>query len=461
MPQTISVIILAAGKGTRMKSSLPKVLHKIAGREMLNLVIDTAKTINPINITVVISGEMQKFAGTIQSHHPKTNLTFCVQDQQLGTAHAVDAGIKSLTNSSSEIVAEMGAEMGDVVLVLYGDTPLIAAETLKKMIDNLTKKQNSVCVLGFDCYDKNKYGRLVIESDQLIKIVEFKDASNQEQAITLCNSGVIAVSGPNIKKLLATIDNKNASGEFYLTDIIGAAKKSGLNCGFINTDESEVMGVNSRAELAKAEKIKQKNIRHYLMESGVTMLNPKSVYFSFDTKIANDVIIHPNVFFGCGVEIAAHVEIKSFSHIEGAKIDSGSVVGPFARIRPETSIGKDTRIGNFVEIKKSTIKDGAKINHLSYIGDAEIGSEANIGAGTITCNYDGYKKSQTKIGKKVFVGSNTALIAPVSVGDGAVIGAGSIITRNVDKDDLAFSRSEQKNIKHGGKIYHQKRYDKK
>jgi bifunctional UDP-N-acetylglucosamine pyrophosphorylase/glucosamine-1-phosphate N-acetyltransferase len=446
---SLSIIILAAGKGTRMKSSLPKVLHKIASREMLNLVIDTAKQIKPNNISVVISKEMEKFTSEILKKHPKTDLTFAIQEQQLGTANAVEAGLKDLSQSLKKV--------SDVVLVLYGDTPLIKAQTLKTMVADITKQQNAVCVLGFHCYEDNKYGHLVIDKNQLIRIVEFKDANAEEKAITLCNSGVIAVKGSQIKNLLAKINNKNASSEFYLTDIVGVAKKQGLSCGFIHTDENEVMGVNSRVELAKAEKIKQKEIRQHLMESGVTMPNPKSVYFSFDTQISNDVIIHPNVVFGVGVEIASNVEIKSFSHIEGAKIASGAVIGPFARIRPETVIGEDARIGNFVEVKKSVIKKGAKVNHLSYVGDAEIGEEANVGAGTITCNYDGYKKSKTKIGKKVFIGSNTALVAPVNIGDGAVIGAGSVICEDVKKDDLAITRSKQENIKNGGKNYHQKR----
>jgi len=446
---SISVIILAAGKGTRMKSSLPKVLHKIANREMLNLVIDTAQQINPDNIAIVISQEMEKFTSDIAKQHPKTDLIFAIQDKQLGTANAVEAGLKSLK------------KIGNVVLVLYGDTPLIKASTLRMMIENISKQENTqknvICVLGFNCNEENKYGRLVADQNRLDRIVEFKDASPQEKKITLCNSGVLAIDGSKISKLLSTINNQNASGEYYLTDIVGSATKQNLSCGFIPTDKKEVMGVNSREELAKAEKIKQKEIRQNFMEAGVTMPNPKSVYFSFDTQIANDVIIHPNVVFGTRVEIATNVEIKSFSHIEGAKISSGAIVGPFARIRPETTIGEDARIGNFVEIKKSTIKKGAKINHLSYVGDAEIGEESNVGAGTITCNYDGYKKFKTKIGKKVFIGSNTALIAPVNIDDGAVIGAGSVICEDVKKNDLTICRSKQKNIKNGGKNYHQKR----
>jgi len=446
---SLSIIILAAGKGTRMKSSTPKVLHKIANREMLNLVIDTAKHLKPQNIAVVISKEMEKFTAEISQEHPKNSLTFAIQDQQIGTANAVGAGLKSLSQSSKKI--------GDVVLVLYGDTPLIKATTLIKMVDDLLRQQNAVCVLGFHCYQANKYGHLVIDKNQLVKIVEFKDATAEEKLITLCNSGVIAINGSQIINLLSKIDNKNSSGEYYLTDIVAVAKKQNLSCGFINVDEREVMGVNSRLELAVAEKIKQKEIREHLMADGLTLPNPKLVYFSFDTKIGNDVIIHPNVVFGTKVEIASNVEIKSFSHIEGAKIKSGSVIGPFARIRPETVIEEDVRIGNFVEVKKSLIKKGAKINHLSYIGDSEIGQETNIGAGTITCNYDGYKKFQTKIGKKVFIGSNTALVAPLNIGDGVVIGAGSIVVKDVMQNDLAITRAQQENIKNGGKNYHQKR----
>lgn len=438
-----SIIILGAGKGTRMKSTLPKVLHKIAGREMINLVLDTAIKLNPDNICVVISEEMQQFSSQLQKQYHKTNLTFALQSERLGTAHAVEVGLKNLS------------KIADKVLVLYADTPLLKEKTLQEMLAKMDR--NSVCVLGFNCHTDNKYGRLVVEKNSLKKIVEFKDANAKEKKITLCNSGVVAIDGKKIKNLLSKIDNKNASGEYYLTDIVGIAKNAKLNCGFLEVCENEVMGVNSRIELAKAEEIKQKEIRNQFMEDGVTMFNPKSIYFSYDTKIKNDVIIHPNVVFGTGVEIESDVEIKSFCHIEGAKIASGVVVGPFARIRPETILEEDSRIGNFVEVKKSVIKKGAKINHLSYIGDAQIGEESNIGAGTITCNYDGYKKSQTKIGKKVFVGSNTALVAPVEVGEGAVIGAGSVIVNNVKKDDLAISRSKQENIKNGGKIYHSKK----
>ena len=446
----LSIVILAAGKGTRMKSALPKVLHKIAGREMVNLTIDTAKVLKPNNISVVISEDIADFADRIIAEHPTSKINFALQKERLGTAHAVKVGINPLP------------KIGKTVLILYADTPLLKVETLQEMVTKIQNKNSSVCVLGFDCADEsNKYGRLVVNKNHLDKIVEYKDANQKERKIKLCNSGVIAVAGDSLKSLLDKVNNKNASGEYYLTDIIGLAKKAKLKCGYIKASESEVMGVNSRNDLAAAEAIKQNILRSRLMEKGVTMFDPASVYLSFDTEIANDVIIHPHVVFGCGVKISSDVEIKSFCHLEGSEIKSGAVVGPFARIRPGTFVDADAKIGNFVEIKKSNIAKGAKINHLSYIGDSEVGAGANIGAGTITCNYDGYNKFKTKIGKGAFIGSNTALIAPVIIGDNAVIGAGSVISKDVADNDLAVSRAKQIEIKDGGAKYHKYKSDKK
>ncbi len=442
MFNNLSIIILAAGKGTRMKSDLPKVMHKVAGREMLNLVIDEAKSLNPQNITIVVSEEMKNFEEKILAAHPETKITFTLQKERKGTAHAVQSGIENIKN------------LGEKLLILYGDTPLTSRITLKKMAEKL--ENFSLCILGFEEESENAYGRLVVDSNgHLERIVEFKDANEEERKIALCNSGVVAVDGKQIKKLLDQVKNENAASEFYLTDIVGIAGEMGLKRTFIKTEISEVLGVNSRFELAKVEEIKQNQIRRKMLDLGVTMPDPSSVHFAFDTEIANDVVIHPNVVFGAKVKIAKDVEIKSFSHIEGAEISSGAVVGPFARIRPDTKIEENARIGNFVEIKKSQIKRGAKVNHLSYIGDSEIGEESNIGAGTITCNYDGYSKFKTKIGKKVFVGSNTALVAPVEIGDGAVIGAGSVITKSVEADDLAVARGKQVAISQGGKKFHQ------
>lgn len=442
MTNDLSILILAAGKGTRMKSDLPKVMHKVANREMLNLVIDETKILKPKNITIVISDEMEDVAKKISADHPESKINFAIQRERKGTAHAVSSGLEALD------------DLGDQLLILYGDTPLTSHLTMKKMTDKLS--DFSLCVLGFEDKSQNAYGRLVVdEQENLEKIVEFKDANQEERAITLCNSGVIAVDGTQAKNLLDQVTDNNAAGEFYLTDIVAIAGNSGLKRTFIQTDFEEVLGVNSRVELAKAGEIKQNKIRKKMMDSGVTLLDPKSVYFSYDTEISNDVVIHPNVVFGPGVKISKDVEIKSFSHIEGAKIASGAVVGPFARLRPGTEISEDVRIGNFVEVKKSHLKKGAKINHLSYIGDSEIGSKANIGAGTITCNYDGYSKFKTKVGDRVFVGSNSSLVAPVEISDDSIVAAGSVITENIEKDALAFGRSRQTNIAEGGKKFHE------
>ncbi len=439
MTSNLSILILAAGKGTRMKSDLPKVMHKVANREMLNLVIDEAKTLNPKNITIVVSEEMQNFQAKIIAAHPQIKISFTLQKERKGTAHAVSTGLENL-------------DLGDKLLILYGDTPLTSRVTLQKMVEKL--EQFSLCILGFEEYGENAYGRLVVDLEgHLERIVEFKDATEEEKRISLCNSGVVAVDGKQIKKLLAQVKNENAPQEFYLTDIVGIAGEMGLKRTFLKTTIEEVLGVNSRRELAKVEEIKQNQIRRKMLDDGVTMPDPTSVYFSFDTKIANDVVVAPQVFFGPKVVIHKNVEIKSFCHIEGAEISSGAVVGPFARIRPETKIDENVRIGNFVEVKKSHLKKGAKVNHLSYIGDAEIGEESNIGAGTITCNYDGFNKSKTKIGKNVFVGSNSALVAPVEIADGALIGAGSVITKNVEQDDLAVARAKQIALPKGGKKF--------
>jgi bifunctional UDP-N-acetylglucosamine pyrophosphorylase/glucosamine-1-phosphate N-acetyltransferase len=442
----LSVIILAAGKGTRMKSSIPKSMHKIAGRQMTNLVIDTARQLNPLNICLVISENMADFTDKIKEQYDDLDIDFTFQKERLGTGDAVKIAINSLK------------QIGKKVLILYADTPLLTLETLQKMVDDLAvARNNTVCVLGFNCLSDNKYGRLVVEEGGLQKIVEFKDASAKERDIILCNSGVVAVDGDKVKALLSLITNNNASAEYYLTDIIAIAKNQGLECGFIKVSEEEVMGINSRIDLAKAEKIKQNQLREKFMAAGVTLLDPNSVYFAFDTVIANDVTIHPQVFFGSEVEIESNVQIRSFSHIQGAKIKSEVIIGPFARIRPGSIINQKAQIGNFVEVKKSNIKQGAKINHLSYIGDSQIGKDSNIGAGTITCNYDGYQKFKTTIGENVFIGSNSSLIAPVTIGNNAVIGAGSVISKDVKDEDLAVCRTKQVNLDQGGKSYHQRK----
>jgi bifunctional UDP-N-acetylglucosamine pyrophosphorylase/glucosamine-1-phosphate N-acetyltransferase len=449
MGQALSIIILCAGKGTRMKSSLPKVMHKIAGRRMIDMVIDEAIKLDPMNITLVISQDILAHRQEIiDNHKSKIKLDFVVQENRLGTGNAVDCGLKYLKNSSQEI--------GKKVLILYGDTPLISCNTLKKMLDKLV--DSSLCVLAFEDEEENSYGRLIIDdTNHLQQIVEFKDANPDQRKIGLCNSGVVGVDGRYIEQLISQVKNDNSAKEFYLTDIVSIASDHGLKRSFIKTNSYEVLGVNSRSELAEIEKIKQKQLRKKMLENGVTLIAPKTVFFNFDTEIASDVVIQPNVIFGEGVKIESNVEIKSFCNIEGAFIKSNTSIGPFARIRSGTVIEENSKVGNFVEIKKSQIKKGTKINHLSYVGDAEIGENSNLGAGTITCNYDGYNKFKTVIGENVFIGSNTALIAPINIGDNAVIGAGSVITKNVNADDLAISRAKQQNLENGGKNFHHKK----
>lgn len=435
-------IILGAGKGTRMKSSLPKVMHKVAGREMINMVIDEVDKLEASNVSVVVSDEMDQYQKIIKNSHKNLDINFVIQKQRNGTGHAVATALENIE------------DLGENVVILYGDTPLISKLTIKKMLDSL--KDHDLCVLGFDEFDENKYGRLVVDDrNNLLRIVEFSDANKQERNISLCNSGVMAVKSHLIHDLISKIDNNNAAGEYYLTDIVGFCDKK----TFIKIDKQEVLGVNSRVELSNVEEIKQNDLRKKHMQNGVTLLDPKTIYFSYDSQIANDCVIHPNVFFGKNVKIKSNCEIKSFSHIEGADIEENCIIGPFARIRPDTSLDKNVKIGNFVEVKKSKLDQDVKINHLTYIGDSEIGKNTNIGAGVITCNYDGYNKSKTQIGQNVFVGSNSAFIAPVTVGDGSVIGAGSIITKEVSQNELAVSRAKQVNIKDGGINYHNKKND--
>ncbi|MDB2550259.1 bifunctional UDP-N-acetylglucosamine diphosphorylase/glucosamine-1-phosphate N-acetyltransferase GlmU [Rickettsiales bacterium] len=434
MNQTISIIILGAGKGTRMKSKISKVLHKIANLSMIEHVILGSKKLNPDEINIVISKEMgEKVKNDLKRKY--NNLHFTIQEDRLGTGHAVKM---AMANSKTK---------SDIYLILYGDTPFIAEKTLINIIEN--SKQNDVSILAFEAENPASYGRLVTKGVALEKIVEFKDATSEEKQINLCNSGVVAINGAKINNLLDRIDNKNASSEFYLTDIVAIAKDDNLKCSFIKCAEDEVLGVNSKIQLAQAEKIFQNKKRYKMMEEGVTLIDPDSVHFSYDTKIANDVIIHPNVVFGPNVIIESDCEVKSFSHIEGAKIAKNAIIGPFARIRPGTNLDENVKIGNFVEIKKSNIAQGVKINHLSYIGDANIDQNSNIGAGTITCNYDGYNKFTTNIGKDVFIGSNSSLIAPINIANNAMVGAGSVITKDVKDGDLAVCRSKQVAIDQG------------
>lgn len=426
-----AAIILAAGKGTRMCSNMPKVMHKIAGKALIAHVLSTAIEIGLDPISVVISPEQTSVQNHVRNLLPDTRIAY--QSQQLGTAHAVRAAQESLKDFLGHLV------------ILYGDTPLIKPATIQALIDALSHDaKTAVAVLGFEPDDPKHYGRLILnDARELVAITEYKDATEQERAIRLCNSGVMVLRGTSAWQLLAEIDNHNEKNEYYLTDIVKIARQNGFNAKVVMADADEVLGINSRYELAHAESVMQNRLRHQAMEKGVTLIAPETVFFCADTDIGRDVIIEPHVIFGPAVAIADEVVIRSFSHIEGAVIQSGAQVGPFARIRPHTVLGENTRVGNFVEIKKSTIEAGAKISHLSYIGDALVGEHANIGAGTITCNYDGYNKYKTTIGAGAFIGSNSALVAPVAIGAGAIVAAGSVITENVDANALALSRTQQ------------------
>lgn len=444
----LSIIILSAGKGSRMKSSLPKVMHQIAGRSMLDRVIDQAIKLNPRDISLVISNELEKYQQQIIDNHPFFNFNFIIQEQRLGTAHAVSCALNFYKESSFKLSSK--------VLILYGDTPLISAETLAKML--LAIDQNKICILAFENDQLNSYGKLIIDQHGNLKsIVETKDATDQQKAIKLCNSGVMAINSEALLQLIDQVKNDNLAKEFYLTDLIKIAQNHHYKTTYIKTSNQEVLGVNSLEELAIIEEITQDQLRKNFMADGVKLIAPSTIFFNYDTKIENNVVIHPNVIFASGVSIESEVEIKSFCHIEGAKIKSKSVIGPFARIRKNTTINQDVRIGNFVEVKNSIIDDHAKINHLSYVGDSQVGNHVNIGAGVITCNYDGYNKFKTVIGDGSFIGSNTALIAPVEIGKSAVIGAGSVITKNVASDELSIARSKQQNIADGAKKFHQQK----
>jgi len=428
-----AAVILAAGHGTRMRSALPKVMHPIGGKAMIAHVISAAGALGPAKTIVVIGDhapEVGDFARSIDG-----SIGVAVQAPPQGTAHAVMQAMPQLE------------DFHGAAIVLYADTPLVTPQTLKRLVSEIAAGA-AVSVLGFTPQDPGAYGRLKRDdAGALAAIVEAKDASAEELAITLCNSGVMAIDSAFLKARLNDIGNNNARGEYYLTDLVALARTDGKPCAVIKADEDEVLGVNSRVELAVAEQIFQNRMRHSAMEAGATLLDPQTVYFSHDTEIGKDVLIGQHVVFAPGVSVADNVEIKAFSHIEGATVAAGAVIGPFARLRPGAEIGADAKVGNFVEIKKAAIADGAKVNHLSYIGDASIGAKANIGAGTITCNYDGYGKHKTIIGANAFIGSNSALVAPVTIGDGAYVGSGSVITKNVEAGDLAVARGRQAAIK--------------
>lgn len=423
----IAAIILAAGKGTRMKSDLHKVLHPIAGRPMLMHLLESVDALSPARKVVVVgSGKDQLEAALAGS------ASLAVQEPQLGTGHAVQQAENAL----------QGFE-GDV-LILYGDVPFVPTTTMQAMIDRLNAPDApAVVVLAFEPEDMLSYGRVITEDDRITKMVEHKDASEEERACRLCNSGLMAVKSKDLFALLSRVGNDNAAGEFYLVDIVNIANADGRHCAVVNTDPFDVAGINSRAELAAMEAAWQDRRRAQAMADGASLIAPETVWFSYDTVIGRDVVIQPNVFFGPGVTIADKVMINGFSHIEGATIASGAEIGPYARLRPGAVLEEKSKVGNFVEVKKTRLGKGAKANHLTYLGDADIGAGANIGAGTITCNYDGYFKYQTQIGAGAFIGSNSALVAPITIGAGAIVAAGSTITSDVSVDALALVRPKQ------------------
>jgi len=428
----IAIIVLAAGLGTRMHSELPKVLHKAAGRSLLGHVLTAAKELKPAHCVVVCGPGKEDLSGEAKRYVPSAEMA--TQTERRGTGHAVsmaEGRLKGFTGT---------------VLVLYGDVPLIEASTLRGLADQVSRDQ-PLAILGFEAANPKGYGRLLRSGDGGIAAIrEELDASPQERLVTLCNSGILAVDAALLWRLLAAVKPNNAKNEIYLTDVVELCVGEGKRVGLSVCAEHQVQGVNTRAQLARIEAILQERYRAQALDGGATMIAPDTVFLSADTKIGRDVVIEPNVVFGPGVAVGNNVHILAFSHIEGASIEAGARIGPFARLRPGAEIGEDVHIGNFVEVKKAKVDKGAKANHLSYIGDAHVGAGTNVGAGTITANYDGFDKHHTEIGAGVSIGSNAVLVAPVKIGDGATIGAGSVITSEVEPDALAVTRAPVKTL---------------
>lgn len=424
-----ALVILAAGKGTRMNSDLPKVLHRVASAPLLVHAMKSGAEFAPAH-TIIVAGHGADEVRAAALDYDETAQVVLQQDQN-GTAHAVDMARDAL------------AEFDGDVIVLYGDTPFISADTLQAMKD--ARANADVVVLGFDAADPARYGRLITDGDTLLRIVEFKDASDDERAVTLCNSGVVMANSNTLFDLISKVGNDNASGEYYLTDIVGLANDAGLRAAAVTCAEAETMGVNSRADLAVAEATFQSNARAEALENGITLCDPNTVWFAHDTVIGRDTLIEQNVVFGPDVTIESGAHIRAFTHIEGAHVSRGAIVGPYARLRPGAELSENTHVGNFVEIKNATLAEGAKANHLTYIGDADVGARTNIGAGTITCNYDGVMKHRTTIGSDAFIGSNTMLVAPVTVGQEAMTATSTVVTENVPDGALAIARARQSN----------------
>ncbi len=424
---SVSLVILAAGQGSRMASDLPKVLHLLAGAPLVVHAMRAGQSLDPDRVVVIVGHGVNDVAQAVHEENPDAQIV--VQSEQLGTAHAVD--------QAREVLEDFD---GDVV-VLYADTPFISPATLDAM--RAARARHDLVVLGFEPADPARYGRLVMAGDALLRIVEFKDALDEERAITLCNSGLVCAGRAVLFALLSEVGNTNASGEYYLPDIVALARDKGYSAGVVTCPEAETLGINTRAELARAESIFQARARTDALENGATLQAPDTVIFAQDTMVGRDVTIEPYVVFGPGVTVENGATIRAFTHLEGAHVSRGAIVGPYARLRPGAELGEDVRIGNFVEIKNAEIAEGAKINHLSYVGDAQIGAGANLGAGTVTCNYDGVFKHRTEIGAGAFIGSSTMLVAPVRVGAQAVTGSGSVITQDVPDGALALGRARQ------------------
>ena len=427
-----AVVILAAGQGTRMRSDTHKVLHPIASRPLLLHLLDRVDALGAEKRVVVVGKGREQVEAAIAGR----DVSVAYQAEQKGTGHAVQQAAEALAGYDGP------------VLILYGDTPFAEADTLRRMLDRLDGDDGPGVVVLASCpEDPAKYGRIILgEGDRIAKMVEYRDATEEERAVRLCNSGMMAIGARDLFRWLGKVGNDNAASEYYLPDVVNVAAAEGREAVVIEGDPYETAGVNSRAELAHLELEWQRRRRERVLHEGATLIDPESVWFAYDTRLGRDVTVEPHVVFGPGVEVADGATIHAFSHIEGAIIGAKASIGPFARIRPGTHLGERSKVGNFIELKKAEVGEGAKVNHLSYIGDASVGAGANIGAGTITCNYDGFGKYRTEIGAGAFIGSNTALVAPVTIGAGAVVGAGSVITRDVEPDSLAIERSEQKGI---------------
>ncbi|RXH32595.1 bifunctional UDP-N-acetylglucosamine diphosphorylase/glucosamine-1-phosphate N-acetyltransferase GlmU [Bradyrhizobium zhanjiangense] len=427
-------IVLAAGEGTRMRSSLPKVLHPVAHQTLLAHVLAAAPKGTGTSLAVVIGPHHQAVAEEARRSRPDA-LTF-VQAERLGTAHAVLAAREAIARGVDDL------------LIAFGDTPLISAETFARLREPLARGA-AIAGLGFRAADPSGYGRFIVEGDRLVAIREEADASEAERKIDLCNAGLMAIDGRRALEILGQIGNANSKSEYYLTDAVGIVREKGWESVVIETSEDEVRGINTKAQLAEAESVMQARLRKAAMEAGVTLVAPETVFLSADTVFGKDVTIEPFVVIGPGISIADGAVIHSFSHIVQSSIGKNASVGPFSRMRPGSSLGEGAKIGNFVETKAATLEAGAKANHLAYIGDAIVGAKSNIGAGTITCNYDGFGKHKTVIGQGAFVGTNSSLVAPVKIGNGAYIGSGSVITRDVPDDAMALERNQQ-TIREGG-----------